>query len=312
MTTSAVPGTVEFLDSTDLLDDPVALRDRAAELGYLFFRQLLPREEVLGVRRSMLGVIADHGWLERGSEVMEGIADRTAMSRVPREEIDFCGVGVPVDAYREIQHLEDFHRLSHHPNLLRVYRILFDRPVLPHPRNIARVMIPTDDSVPTPPHQDFIHIQGTKNVWTAWFPLGDCPVDLGGLSVLVGSQQAGVLSYKSVEGAGGLEAYLCDMDNSWAVGDYEAGDLLTFSSQTVHRALPNRYPDRVRLSCDYRYQPADEELHERSLQVHCNVDTWDAIYEGWSDRSLAHYWLDKSLQLSDWDEAIRWQQDRIC
>jgi hypothetical protein len=42
------------------------------------------------------------------------------------------------------------------------------------------------------------------------------------------------------------------------------------------------------------------------------VDTWDAIYEGWSDRSLAHYWLDKSLQLSEWDEAIRWQQDRIC
>jgi hypothetical protein len=312
MTTSATPATVDFVDSTELLDRPDALRARAADLGYLFFRQLLPKDEVLGVRRSMLGVIDDHGWLAPGSDPMDGIPDHEAISRVPREEIDFCGAGLPRDAYRDIQHLEDFHRLSHHPNLLRVYAALFGRAVLPHPRNIARVIIPTDGSVPTPPHQDFIHIQGTKNVWTAWFPLGDCPIDLGGLTVLAGSQREGVLSYKSVDGAGGLEAYLCDMDYPWAVGDYEAGDALTFSSQTVHRALPNQRPDQVRLSCDYRYQPADEELEERSLQVHCNVDNWESIYAGWNDQSLAHYWLDKSLHLSDWDESIRWQKNRIC
>lgn len=310
--TSATAGTVDFVDSTDLLDDPAALQARADSLGYLFFRQLLPRDAVLGVRRSMMDVIDRHGWIAPGTDPMDGIADRDAMSRVPQEDIDFCGVGVPADAYRDIQHLEDFHRLSHHPDLVRVYTALFGRPVLPHPRNIARVMIPTDRSVPTPPHQDYIHIQGTKNVWTAWFPLGDCSVELGGLSVLVGSNHDGVLSYRNVEGAGGLEAYLCDMDYPWAVGSYEAGDVLSFSSQTVHRALPNSYPDRIRLSCDYRYQPADEELQERSLQVHCNVDSWEAIYADWSDRSLANYWRNESLQFSDWDESIRWQKDRIC
>ena len=48
-----------------------------------------------------------------------------------------------------------------------------------------------------PPHQDFIHIQGSPNVWTAWLPLGDCAHDLGGLSLLVGSHKLGVLFFHS-------------------------------------------------------------------------------------------------------------------
>ena len=55
-----------------------------------------------------------------------------------------------------------------------------------------------------PPHQDFIHIQGSPNVWTAWLPLGDCAHDLGGLSLLVGSHKVGVLAVSRALGAGGL------------------------------------------------------------------------------------------------------------
>ena len=77
------------------------------------------------------------------------------------------------------------------------------------PLSIARVMVPGTTFEPTPAHQDFIHIQGTKNVWTSWFPLGDCPVELGALTVLVGSQADGLLTYHAARG-GGLEAYICD------------------------------------------------------------------------------------------------------
>ncbi len=310
--TLALSPTTEFIDSTPLLDDPEALRARAADLGYLFFRQLLPVEPLLDVRRRMLQVLDRHGWIAPGSDLMAGLADKPAYAAVPQEDIDFCGVGVGAAAYREIQHIEAFHQLAHHPALLSVYRKLFDAPVLPHPRNIARIMIPTDHDIPTPPHQDFIHIQGTKNVWTAWFPLGDCPIELGPLTCLAGSNKDGLLTYKAAEGPGGLEAYLCELDHPWALGDYQAGDVLTVSSETVHRALPNTEGEHVRLSCDFRYQPAAEDIHEGSLDVHCSVDSWDAIYAGWSDDSLKYYWRDTDLRYSDWDEKIRWQQNKIC
>jgi hypothetical protein len=304
--------TVEFLDSTELLDDPPALQERAEQQGYLFFRGLLPAEDVLTVRRKILEVVAHHGWIADGSQLMDGIADQAAFSAVPAQVRGFCGGGITKAAYRDVQRLQEFHTLSHHPRLLQVYQTLFGRPVLPHPRNIARVVIPCYDTVPTPPHQDFIHIQGTRKVWTAWFPLGDCPTELGGLSVLAGSHREGILSYKKVDGAGGLEAYLCDLEYAWAQGPFGIGDVLTFSSQTVHRALPHQAGDRIRLSCDFRYQPADEDIHESSLQVHCGADTWESIYSGWQDRSLAYYWQDRELRLSEWDERVRWQKDRIC
>lgn len=60
--------------------------------------------------------------------------------------------------------------LAHHPRLLRLQEALFDGPVLPHPRNIARLMIPRSTSRSTPPHQDFVHVQGTPRVWTVWIP----------------------------------------------------------------------------------------------------------------------------------------------
>lgn len=304
--------TVDFVDSTDLLDDPEDLRARAREQGYLFFRGLLPAADVLGVRRRVLEVIADHGWLASGSDLMDGMADRGAYSAIPAQDRGFCGGGITAEAYRDVQHLREFQALAHHPRLVGAYEALFGRRVLPHPRNIARIVIPSDETVATPPHQDFIHIQGTKDVWTAWFPLGDCPIELGGLSVLVGSHHEGLMSYKAVGGAGGLEAYLCDLDYPWAVGDFRLGDVITFSSQTVHRSLPHRAGDRIRLSCDYRYQPADEPIDRSSLEVHCAVDTWESIYSDWDDTSLAYYWRNQNLRLSDWDERIRWQKDKIC
>lgn len=312
MTAMLSSRTEEFCDSSPIVDDPEALTARLDEQGYLFFRGLLPPADVLDVRRQILEVLYGHGWIADGTDLIDGVADVEAFARVPKDVTDFCGVVVGADAYREIYHLEAFHALAHHPALIGVYAQLFGGPVLPHPRNIARVMIPTELGQPTPAHQDFIHIQGSKRTMTAWFPLGDCPVDLGGLTILAGSQSEGVLPYKQAAGAGGLEAYLCDLDYPWVQGDFGAGDVLTFTCETVHRALPNQNRDRIRLSADVRYQPADDPVDASSLQPHCNVDSWDNVYAGWCDPALQYYWRDRQLQLSAWDESIRWQQDRIC
>lgn len=301
-----------FADSTPLLDRPQELRRRHEEDGFLFFRGLLPREDVLALRTDFLDILHRFGWLDESRGLTEGLADQAAVDAIPKDDIGFCGVGVPREAYEAVQRLESFHALAHHPRLISMYRSIFGADVLPHPRNIARLMLPTGNNAPTPPHQDYIHIQGTTNVRTCWIPIGDCPRQLGGLSVLRGSHKDGVLPVHAAEGAGNLEVYLCNTNYEWVVDDYQAGDVLTFESRTVHKALPNKTGPYVRLSCDYRYQPADEEIEQKSLRTHCNVLDWDEIYRDWSREDLKYYWRRRTLTMGEWDETLHWQKDHIC
>jgi hypothetical protein len=67
----------------------------------------------------------------------------------------------------EIQRLELFHKVAHEPDLLNVFRCLFQAEPLPHPKTIARVVLPHEQVYTTPPHQDFTHIQGATETWTA-------------------------------------------------------------------------------------------------------------------------------------------------
>jgi len=219
---------------------------------------------------------------------------------------------VPLAAYQQIYQIQDFHAIGHDPALLSLYDGLLGGNVLRQPLSIARVMVPGSKTAPTPAHQDFIHIQGTKNVWTAWFPLGDCPVELGGLTVLVGSHADGLLTYHAAQGAGELEAYICDSGHAWGVADFRAGDVLTFNSLTVHRGMPNQLGERVRLSVDMRYQRADEPITHSSVTPHCDILPWEAVYDGWTDPSLQYYWADRDLHFIDRDEELRWQKHKIC
>lgn len=304
--------TVELTDSSPLLGNSAALLERAEENGYLFFRGLLDRDRIIDLRRQMMDVVAAHGWLVEGSDPMDGIADVPAFDRVPPVEAGFCGTGVPLAAYQDIYRIQDFHGIGHDPALMSLYQGLLGGTVIRQPLSIARVMVPGTTFVPTPAHQDFIHIQGTKNVWTAWFPVGDCPRELGGLSVLVGSHSDGLLTYHAAQGAGELEAYICDSGHAWGVADFRAGDVLTFTSLTVHRGMPNAARERVRLSLDLRYQRVDEAITPGSLTPHCDILSWDEVYEGWTDQSLQYYWRAHELLLTEWSKEMQWQKHKIC
>jgi len=301
-----------FIDSTELLESPEALRARAAEDGFLFFRQFLPPEPLLELRRQILKIVQRYGWLKAGIDLMAGVADLEAVAMSDAQDKTLAGNGVTLAAYRDIQRLELFHTIPHHPQLIALYENLFQAAVLPHPRHIARVLLPAPSFAPTPPHQDYIYIQGTHNFWTLWFPLGDCPLELGGLSVLRGSHREPVLDVVRGRGAGGFEAILCGKDYTWVQDDYRCGDILTFPSHTVHKGLPNQLGNRIRLSCDLRYQPVAEEIAEGSLQPHMNVAKWDELYHGWQNEALKYYWQKQELKLSPWNPALMTAKERIC
>lgn len=299
-----------MIDSTPLLGNPEALRARVEEDGYLFLRQYLPGEPIFELRAQMLAVLEKFGWRSPGQGRLGGRIDLEAINRVADEDMRE-DIGVSVEAYHAVQRLQDLHALPHHPRLVALYQELFGESVLVHPRHIARMITGHCCMVPTPPHQDFPLIQGTARTWTCWFPVGDCPRDLGGLTVLRGSHRQGCLPVSSAKGAGGLAAQLCPDEKDWVEVDYGAGDILTFPSHTVHRALPCRDKSLVRLSLDVRYQPLSEPVEAKSLLPHCELP-WEALYAGWTDTRFQYYWQQNKLNLSDWDDAHLQPGRRIC
>lgn len=308
---AARPATRAFEDATGLLESPGLLRARAEERGYLFFRRFMPREDILRVRRAVLAILGEHGFLDTKRPLMEGSVNQEAVDRLSEKEANWNGVGVPQPVYLAVQKLEAFHALAHEPKLARLFDTLLGKRAIPHPRNIARLMLPHSSLHPTPPHQDFLHIQGDYETWTCWIPLGDVPRSLGGLSVLEGSHKAGLLGVSGSPGAGGLETILCGMDYEWAEGDYEAGDLIVFHSLTVHKALRSSTPELMRLSCDFRYQAAEHPIEKASLQPHGPFE-WAELYDGWTRPELQYYWREERLKLVPFDESIRWQKEKIC
>ncbi len=299
-----------FTDSTALLDTPSALRQRAAEDGYLYFKQFLPQEEIAALRADMLAVVEKYGWRQKGQDPYGGLIDVAALNQVPEEQMR-TDIGVSIAAYEDVQRLERFHRLPHHPRLRSLYQVLFGKDILVHARHIGRMITAHKNVFPTPPHQDFPLIQGTANTWTCWFPIGDCPRELGGLSVLKGSNRYGYLPIQPAKGAGGIAVPLCSYDKDWVEGDFAAGDILTFSSYTIHRALRCQQKEQIRLSMDVRYQPIDEPVEAKSLLPHCDL-TWEEIYANWEKEDLKYYWRDLPLQVSTWDEVYLQPKRRIC
>jgi ectoine hydroxylase-related dioxygenase (phytanoyl-CoA dioxygenase family) len=271
-----------FQTSNELLDQPAALCARMKQNGYLFFRGLLPAETVSEVYRAILAICQAAGWADA-----EGHAQGQ-----PRLE------GAPDfwEVYDQVQRLESFHALPHRPELLSLIETLVEEQPFVHPRNIARISFPQAEHFTTPPHQDYVHIQGTPDVYTTWIPLVDCPQELGGVAVLAGSHVHDILPVHKASGAGGLGIDTDPLALPWHTIDYEVGDVLVFHSHTVHKALPNRTANRLRMSVDYRFQGVSGAIVDDGLLPHYNRLSWEAIYQGWQRPELQYYWRSLPLQ----------------
>jgi hypothetical protein len=55
-----------------------------------------------------------------------------------------------------------------------------------------------------------------------------------------------------------------ELGGRWLTTDFQAGDMLVFGMWTLHCSLDNNSPrNRLRITIDTRYQPADEPVDER-------------------------------------------------
>ena len=276
----------ELRVSNDAMNDPGELRLRIAEEGYLFFKKLQDPDKLWALRKEMLTTIQAGGWLVADTDAMDGIADISTQCTE--------GDSAYTDVYHEVYKLEAFHRSGHWPEVVEMVGKILGKPVLPHPQKIARLWFPKYTAHTTPIHQDFVHFQGNFETYTCWAPVGDCPIELGGLAVLPGSHKFNkVLEHHFSLGAGGLCVNTDDLEGAWHSTNYEIGDTLIFPALTIHKALPNLTEDRLRVSLDNRYQAVDAPIAEHMLEPHLNIFNalqWEDVYRDWQSDKLKYYW----------------------
>jgi ectoine hydroxylase-related dioxygenase (phytanoyl-CoA dioxygenase family) len=294
----------ELVSSADLAGEAGALPGRMAEHGYLLVRRLLPPETVRAARADILDVCRDAGWLTAAGP---GEQDQDVV-------VDPVGYQPPdpryYAVYNKVISLESYNALAHADPLLRVMKVLLaHEDVIPRPARLARLMFPQADAGATPPHQDYPHEQGTAESYTAWVPLGDIPRELGGLAVWPGSHRAGVFEHGFVPGVGGLGIHTERHAPRWSTTDYQLGDVLLFHSLTVHKALPNRSADRLRISADFRYQRVTDPMAPHMLRPSGGSLDWEDIYAGWRSDELKYYWKRWALTTEPYDQRFYRQRD---
>jgi hypothetical protein len=283
----------QFLNSADLVADGAALAVRMRRDGYLFLPGLLPREDVAALQRQIGAIARDAGWLRRDRAVEDAIAEPSG----------FCVDPDPayLTTLRRINRLEDYHALKHHPVLIDLFERMLGGAILPHPRVLMRNIFPGHEEYTTKAHQDFPNVQGTTEVYTAWMPLIDCPMQAGPLQIAVGSHTAGVYDFDIAGGAGGIEIK-DPLDGRWVSGDFVAGDVLLFHSMTVHKGVPNR-SEQLRMSMDVRYQLVSEKFNIDNANPDGQPLSWDEVYRDWRSDALKFYWRHLPLALQPFDRV---------
>lgn len=251
-----------FSDSTHASGDPKILREQLQSDGYLFLRGVAQRDKVLTLRRAIVGVLAQAGWIDPQRETWTGVGPFT------EGDPEYMAV------YKQILHLPEFKTCADSSQFLELTSKLLDGPSMAHRLRIGRVTFPNNTSQTTAAHQDFQYIRGAPDTYTIWTPIGDCPGELGGLAVLRGSHREGFIEHKLFDGkkyAGhGLSDEVLPSGDGieWHAGDFDAGDVLLFHSHTVHKARPNLTKDRLRISTDNRYQRVGDAIATVSQGTH--------------------------------------------
>jgi hypothetical protein len=276
-TLSTAPNRLGYLSPTDPKVGIETIHKLFAEQGYVWLKGLLPRRDVIDFRGWVFSHLADTGLLQPGCDPALGIAasgvfdrqlaDRRLMALVRSTAYEgFCA----------------------QPQMSRLMDAFVGGLSYLHKRKLMRFTQP-GTTVATPAHYDLVYLRGgTSRIVTAWIPIGDVSVDMGGLVYLQGSHAIGLdmearfardnagLSAeerisafnKNMSEGGWVSKDLPDMakrfDTRWLIADFEAGDVVLHSPYMIHASTTNQSLEgRIRLSTDIRYQNVDDEIDAR-------------------------------------------------
>lgn len=258
-----------LIESNRDLDHPAKLRAAMEANGYVYIRGLGPRDKILALRRFILTCCQEAGWLDSKADLMA--ARWSGAGPFAENDPQYMAV------YKKIVNEPLFNALPADPFYMNLMAAILDAPVLLHRMHIGRISFPGNVLQTTPAHQDFHYIRGATDTYTIWTPLGDTPVEVGGLKVLRGSHRRGFFEHtldprQKYAGWGlGEQDLTNSTGDEWHTASYTAGDCVIFHSHTVHAAMPNLTADTLRLSIDNRYQRQGDVLGEAAQRTHHNL-----------------------------------------
>lgn len=259
----------EMPDSALLLDQPQALRERLADQGYLYLKGALAPDLVGPARLEVLERLHQVG--EIAAPAQEAIA--TGTSR--RAEL-VPDLGAFWKSVSEGAHLR---ALSHGPAMQRIMSLILGGPVRPHDYIFLRAGA---RGRATGLHFDYpFFTRAHDQICTAWLPIGDAPVSDGPLVVVEGSNRYRDLiepmigfdvardqSRKATFSEDAV-SFAQQRGTRLLTRNFEAGDLVVFGMYIAHGSLENHSAiNRVRLSCDVRWQLASLPVDERYFGAH--------------------------------------------
>ena len=252
-------------DGTSLRFQPEPLRTRFAQDGYVLVRGLLDRRRILDLRAAYFACF-DPTFLAPGTTPEEGIFSGTVPESLP----EYGTVGHP--AY-ELVRSQRFDAFTRDPRLLELAETLLGGPAELLPRRILRHFY-RDCGKASRAHIDYDYMdQGTDQLVTAWIPLGDCPIECGGLIYLEGSQRLPAAELDQLRGftdrpddrraiSNDLSLTARTLGGRWLWTDYRAGDVILHSPYLIHASLDNA-TETMRLSVDLRFRRRNTEPDER-------------------------------------------------
>lgn len=259
------PHTFGWLQSAaGLLNQPAALQQRMQTDGYLFLPGLLDAQLVWQVRQEICDRLATEGALAPTAPPLDAIAQPdTAMHFRP--DLVFASPTLL--------------KLLYTGAMMDFYQKFLGGPVRHFDYTWFRAVAP---GYGTYPHCDSVYMgRGTPNLYTSWTPIGNVPLQTGGLMILEGSHQLAAIrdryGQKDVDNRcrdrtkqqawnGALTRNPVSLQRRyggrWLTSKFQAGDVVVFSIFTVHASLDN-HSSQIRLSADSRYQLATEPADER-------------------------------------------------
>ncbi|NQZ06413.1 MAG: phytanoyl-CoA dioxygenase family protein [Algicola sp.] len=253
---------ISELFAMDACASAIEIREFYEKHGYLFFRDLIPRELVLNARDEILQKYAIIGEVDDRQPIRMGMA----LNRSYREEVNIRALRQSIVSGYYYQSVSRFSNIQ---NI--VSKVLdYDAQMLNYlwPR-----MIPTGTG--TGLHQDAPFFQIPSDLLVSvWTPLGDVSPTEGALVILEGSHKSETLKHeygnKDADKEKGFGWYNTDLEETqrriggqWLTADFNADDVLIFSQMTLHGAFDNNSAGKIRLSSDSRFQSTELPIDPR-------------------------------------------------
>lgn len=245
-------------DANSLLGNSEALQARMIEDGYLLIRQFHDPAVVRAARQVVLTNLHENKQLD------------------PAQPIDIAAIndrarGAFLGGAKAITHTPEFLSVVESQDVMHFFSDFLNAPALTYNYKWLRCVGHGDF---TGAHYDIVYMgRGTHNLYTLWTPLGDIAYEQGPLAILHGSHRFdkiketyGRMDVDRDHVTGWFSNDPLEMTDTyggqWLTSEFKMGDALIFGMFTMHGSL-NNTTQSFRVSCDTRYQRADEPVDER-------------------------------------------------